>query len=167
MTSLIADARHRSSPGVKPRQPHPIPRTSNFETGLVDQLGLLRKVRTRYSRNLAAATSYFQTPIALISILDHQRQWFRASSASISGRRRDGIRSGPRSWAGESSGGRRHPSTRASGTTPCEGEPRIRFYAGAPPPRRSQPRQPLRHRPGTTGPLAERDVAMLEHFPLD
>ncbi|PXB87680.1 sensor domain-containing phosphodiesterase, partial [Pseudomonas aeruginosa] len=58
----------------------PYPEDEHSRQAYVDQLGLLEEGADEvFEEILAAATSYFQTPIALISILDHQRQWFRAS----------------------------------------------------------------------------------------
>ncbi len=124
-------------------------------------------MRTRYSRNLAAATSYFQTPIALISILDHQRQWFRASIGLD-------IRQTPRrdSFCAYAilgrglRGGRRHPRPALPGQPLCARRTAHPLTPGA----------PLATAEGLNlgslcvidreprGPLAERDVAMLEHF---
>ena len=98
----------------------PYPEDEHSRQAYVDQLGLLEEGADEvFEEILAAATSYFQTPIALISILDHQRQWFRASIGLD-------IRQTPRrdSFCAYAILGREYsrwptpPSTRASGTTP-------------------------------------------------
>lgn len=117
---------------------------------------------------LAAATSYFQTPIALISILDHQRQWFRASIGLDTRQtpRRDSFCAYAILGKGVFEVADATLDPRFRDNPYVQGEPRIRFYAGA----------PLATAEGLNlgslcvidreprGPLSERDIAMLEHF---
>lgn len=147
----------------------PYPADEPARQAYVDQLGLLEEgVDEVFEAILGAATCYFQTPIALISILDHQRQWFRASIGL-------GIRQTPRrdsfcayailgKGVFEVADARLDPRFRDNPYV--LGEPGIRFYAGA----------PLTTTDGLNlgslcvidreprGPLSARDIAMLEHF---
>ncbi len=147
----------------------PYPEDEHSRQAYVDQLGLLEEgVDEVFEEILAAATSYFQTPIALISILDHQRQWFRRehrprypadAATGFVLRLCD-----PGQGVFEVADATLDPRFRDNPYV--QGEPRIRFYAGA----------PLATAEGLNlgslcvidreprGPLAERDVAMLEHF---
>ena len=132
----------------------PYPRTSIPGKPTSTNSDCWKKVRTRYSRKSSPPlhpTSRRQSrsfPSSTTSA-----SGFARASASIPGRRRDGIRSAPtRSWGRESSRWPTPPSTRASGQSLCArrtAHPLLRRgsagHRGG-----SQPRQPLRHRPGTT-----------------
>ncbi|MGV8584603.1 sensor domain-containing phosphodiesterase, partial [Pseudomonas aeruginosa] len=58
----------------------PYPEDEHSRQAYVYQLGLLEEGSDEvFGEVLAAATCNFQTPIGLISILDHQSQWLSAS----------------------------------------------------------------------------------------
>ncbi|HBO7016550.1 TPA: GAF domain-containing protein, partial [Pseudomonas aeruginosa] len=147
----------------------PYPANEHSRQAYVDQLGLLEEGADEvFEEILAAATSYFQTPIALISILDHQRQWFRASIGLDTRQtpRRDSFCAYAILGKGVFEVADATLDPRFRDNPYVQGEPRIRFYAGA----------PLATAEGLNlgslcvidreprGPLSERDIAMLEHF---
>ena len=149
--------------------PAPLPENEKKRQLRVQQLCLTEDTPDEgFDRIVATAAEYFQAPIALISILDGQRQWFRARvGMSVMETSRDVSFCGyailgtevmvvPDAQADE----------RFAGNPLVTGPPGIRFYAG----------MPLLTDDGLglgslcvidtkpRGPLNARDLSMLEHF---
>lgn len=154
MTSLIADARHRSSPGVQHGNPT-LSRERAFQASLRRPTriagrrcgrGIRGNPRRRYILLPDANRAHFHPrPPAPVVSREHRPRYPADAATGFVLRLRD---------PGEGSlrGGRRHPRPALPGQSLCArrtAHPLLRRgsagHRGG-----SQPRQPLRHRPGTT-----------------